>query len=173
MPEEAQTARCDECRAGVPVPNDFAHGDALACRNCGAQLRVLRGERNAAPRLVMADSAPLRTALDSTRQQIDKMQSELRTARASFGIGANGLGIGVLYVVTKIALEDQLLSQDLIVKAVGVAIAVGVLLEAANWLFLAKRKAISRLTTDLDAARAHCLSLQSRIREADRARKRN
>jgi hypothetical protein len=51
---------------------------------------------------------------------------------------------------------------------VGVAVLSGVLLEAANFFFLAKRKRLSQLTTELTGARAEGRSLQQKIREAGR-----
>jgi hypothetical protein len=164
---EAQTARCDECRADLKVPADYAHGDKIRCERCGAQMRVLRGE-SGPPRLVMADSGPLKGALEQNRIRTAQLQSELQTARHSIGIGINGLGIGVLYVIAKIFLEDQLFTQTLILTAIGIAVLVGVLLELANHLFLAKRTEITRLTGELDAAKQEARQLQSRIREADR-----
>jgi len=53
-------------------------------------------------------------------------------------------------------------------EAVGIAILSGLLLEAANFFFLAKRQRMSRLSADIQEARAEGRSLQQKIREATR-----
>jgi hypothetical protein len=60
------------------------------------------------------------------------------------------------------------LSAGLLASAVGVAIVSGLLLEAANWSFLAKRSAITRISGELEEARAEGQRLSQKIREATR-----
>jgi hypothetical protein len=44
----------------------------------------------------------------------------------------------------------------------------GIFLEAVNYLFLAKRQAISRFSEELEEARSEGLALRQKIREAGR-----
>jgi hypothetical protein len=158
-------ARCLHCRADVEVPASYADGDHVRCGTCGTQHKVQRGD---VLRLVLADIAPLRDSHRENQQRIGILQADLRQARGSFGIGANGLGIGVIYVVWQVALKEQPISQHLFMEALGIAIASGVLLELANWLFLAKRQTISRLQEEIRQTEAENRLLQQRIREASR-----
>lgn len=160
-----ERARCVHCRTDIVVPASYAHGDHIKCGTCGTKHKVVRGE---VLRLVIADVAPLREALFDNRRLVERLEDELRGARRSFGIGANGLGLGVLYAVAKVALEEQPLSQDLLLASLGVALLSGILLEAANYLFLAKRQRIRRLSAELDEARANGRQLDKLIREASR-----
>jgi hypothetical protein len=52
------------------------------------------------------------------------------------------------------------------VAALGIALFSGLLLEAANWSFLAKRSAMTRLGRELEEARAESQKLRQQIREA-------
>lgn len=163
-----QTARCPQCRSNADVPDTYSHGDTLSCNVCHFQLRVLRSDKGAL-RLVVADAAPLRDQVSFNRVQLDRLQSELREARASFGIGANGFGVGVVYLVSRIALEERNLDLALALEALAVAVAVGIGLELANHFFLKKRKAIERIGGDIAQLREDQKHLQSLIREAERA----
>ena len=49
-----------------------------------------------------------------------------------------------------------------------VGLASGIFLELLNWLALAKRKHIRRISQDLDEARAEGRALQQKLREASR-----
>jgi hypothetical protein len=84
MPEQASTitpqrARCVHCRAMVTVPDSYQHGDHIKCGGCGTQHKVARGE---VLRLVLADLAPLRESLSSNEILVDRLESEMRDARA-------------------------------------------------------------------------------------------
>lgn len=158
-------ARCLHCRADVEVPASYADGDHVRCGTCGTQHKVQRGE---VLRLVLADITPLRDSLREHLQRVGILEGDLRRARGSFGIGANGFGIGVIFVVWQVALKEQPLNQHLFVEAAGIAIATGLLLEAANWLFLAKRASILRLQAEIHEIQAEARLLQQRIREASR-----
>lgn len=159
------TARCVHCRYEVLVPESYAHGDHIKCGSCGTQHKVSRGE---VLRLVIADVAPLREMLQENRTRVESLEAELRDARASFGIGANGLALGVIYVIYQLGLKDEPMSQGLIWQAVAVAVVSGVLLELANYFFLAKRQKITRLTGEIGVLRSEGLQLQQKIREASR-----
>jgi hypothetical protein len=145
------------------VPETFADGDNLQCKTCGVGLRVIR---RGALRLVIADVEPLRHELRAAQQRISSAEKDLARARASLGIGANGLGLGVLYVVAKVALEEQPLSRELILSAVAIAIVTGILLELANFLFLAKRREMARLSAEISEMEKDSQDLQRRIRES-------
>ena len=134
--EKAQTARCVHCRSDVSVPNSYAHGDHIKCGTCGTQHKVVRGD---VLRLVIADAAPFREMLYENERLVERLEDELVGARRSFGIGVNGLGMGVIYFLVQVGLNEQIWSVALIWEAVAIAVASGVFLEAANWFFLAKR----------------------------------
>jgi hypothetical protein len=119
-------------------------------------------------RLVIADVGPLKEALFDIRRVIERIEDELRGARRSFGIGANGIGLGVVYAVYQVAINEQSLSQQLLLASIGVGLASGVFLEAVNYLFMAKRQRIRRLSAELDEARANGRQLEKQIREASR-----
>jgi hypothetical protein len=163
--EQGRNVRCISCRSEIFVPDRYADGMQISCGGCSTQLRVERGE---GVRLVYADPLALRETLRQVKQSIDEANRELRTARASWGIGVNGLGIGVLYVVARVALEDRPLSTELIGGAVVLSLIVGLLLEVVNTLFLAKRQAISRLTEQIRQATAEKKDLERKIRESSR-----
>jgi len=159
------TARCVSCRADIDVPDHYAHGDHIKCGACGTKHKVARGDRL---RLVLADLGPVKDALAQNQQMVRRLEAELADARGSFGIGANGLGVGVAYAVYQIAMEGAHLNAQLLVGAILVALVSGLLLEGANWAFLAKRQRIARLTGELDEARQEGGRLRQLLREAAR-----
>ena len=158
-------ARCVSCREEIAIPDQYAHGDHIACGTCGTKHRVVRGDR---VRLVLADVTPLRDALAQNQHMINRIQAELAHARASFGIGANGIGIGVAFAVYQVGLKGEPLSMSLLWNAIGIALVAGFLLEAANWAFLAKRQAITRLSEELDEAQREAQQLRQKIRDSTR-----
>jgi hypothetical protein len=158
-------ARCVSCREEISVPDQYAHGDHIACGTCGTKHKVVRGDRL---RLVLADVTPLRDALTQNQQTINRIQAELAQARASLGIGANGIGLGVAFAVYQVGFKDVELSMNLLWNAIGIALIAGLLLEAANWAFLAKRQAMTRLAVELDEAQAEARQLRQKIRDATR-----
>jgi hypothetical protein len=162
---QGQIGRCVSCRSEVSVPDSYADGDQISCGSCSVQLRIVRA---GGLRLVIADPLALQESLRQLKQEIARANVELQAARASWGIGVNGLGIGVLYVVARVALEGRDLNRGLIIESVVLSVLVGVLLEATNYLFLAKRQAIARLTQQLKLAVAEQRELQRKIRESAR-----
>jgi hypothetical protein len=160
-----QNARCAHCRADISVPDSYTHGDHIKCGTCGTKHKVSRGE---VLRLVLADVAPLRDALVENKRVVERLEDELQGARRSLGIGVNGLGVGVLYAIVQIGLNDATISADLAWTSLGVALLVGIGLELANHLFLAKRQRIHRLSEELQEARENGRRLQKVIREAGR-----
>ena len=167
--EKTQTARCVNCRSDIAVPASYAHGDQVKCGTCDTRHKVVRDERGQLTRLVIADVGPLRDAVQANRALVNRLEADLAAARHSFGIGVNGLGLGVLYVLAQVGLEDKPLSQTLALQAVGVALVTGGLLELTNHFFLAKRTKIARLTADLNDARSEGRQLAQKLREASRA----
>lgn len=165
MAEVTSSARCVSCRSDVAVPDSYATGDHIKCGVCGTQHKVQRGE---VLRLVLADIEPIRHSLRETERRIHGLTSELTRARGSLGIGANGFGIGLIYVIYEIALKDQPLTSSLGRDGVIVAIVTGILLEVANFLFLAKRSQITRLNAEIEQLREEGRDLQQKIREASR-----
>lgn len=159
------TARCVNCRSEVTVPERYAHGDHIKCGTCGTQHKVLRGD---ILRLVIADVTPLKEALRENERLVERLEDELRGARRSMGIGGNGVGIGVAYAVWQVALQEQALDQALLWRALLVGIASGFALELVNFLFLAKRQRIRRLSAEIEEARADGWQIQQKIREATR-----
>jgi hypothetical protein len=161
----SQKALCVHCREEVSVPGHYAHGDHIKCGACGTKHKVARGDRL---RLVLADVGPLRDALSQNQQMVSRLEAELVHARASFGIGANGLGIGVIFVLYQVGMRGEPLSMGLFMNALGIAIVSGLALEAANWSFLAKRSAITRIGRDLEEARAEGQRIRQQMRDATR-----
>jgi len=157
--------RCVNCREEVAIPDQYAHGDHIACGTCGTKHKVSRGDR---VRLVLADVTPLRDALAQNQHTINRIQAELAHARASFGIGANGIGIGVAFVVYQVGWKGEPLSMNLLWNAIGIALVAGLLLEAANWAFLAKRQAIARLSEEYEDAQTEARVIRQKIRDATR-----
>ncbi len=153
------------CRSEVVVPDSYAHGDHIKCGTCGTKHKVSRGD---VLRLVLADVGPLREKLTANQLLVERLTDELNGARRSIGIGANGLGMGLIYFLYVVAVKEQPVSIGLGVRTLVVALVVGVALEVVNYLFLAKRHRIHRLTTELDEAKTEGRQLQKLIREADR-----
>lgn len=164
---DAVKARCVHCRADILVPDSYHHGDHVKCGQCGTRHKVSRGEREGV-RLVLADVGPLRDALHANESLIGRLEDELRGARHSIGLGANGVGIAVAYVMWQVAMKDMPLSTDLLWSAAMVGVGSGVGLELLNYVALAKRKQIRRISAELDEARAEGRSLQQKIRDASR-----
>ena len=164
---EPVKGRCVHCRADILVPDTYHHGDHVKCGQCGTRHKVMRGEREGV-RLVLADIAPLRDALHANQAMIGRLEDELRGARHSVGLGANGVGLGVLYLLWQVALKDMPISTDLILRAVMVGVGSGIALELLNYVALAKRKQITRISHELDEAREESRALQQKIRDASR-----
>ncbi|MBX7185742.1 MAG: hypothetical protein K1Y01_11415 [Vicinamibacteria bacterium] len=158
-------ARCISCRAEVLVPDSYAEGAQISCGSCATQMKIVRA---GGLRLVIADPLALRETLRQVKADITQASRELQEARASWGIGVNGFGLGVLYVVARVALEERRLDRGLIIEAVVLSVLVGVVLELVNYLFLAKRQAISRLTEQIRLAEAERKDLERKIRESSR-----
>jgi DNA-directed RNA polymerase subunit RPC12/RpoP len=165
MAEAVQKARCAHCRSEILVPDSYQHGDHIKCGSCGMRHKVSRGD---VLRLVIADVAPLREALQSNQSLTDRLEAELRIARGSYGIGVNGLGIALIYALWQIVRKDHPIDAALAWEAIGIAVVSGLLLEAANLFFLAKRQRLRRLNTEIEEARAESRALQQKIREAGR-----
>ena len=161
----AQKARCVHCREDVSVPDHYAHGDHVKCGSCGTKHKVVRADRL---RLVLADVGPLRDALGQNQQLVSRLESELARARASFGIGANGMVVGVIFGLYQVGMRGAPLSMNLLLNALGIAAVSGILLEAANWSFLAKRSAITRIQRELEEAREEGDRIRQQMREATR-----
>jgi len=121
-----------------------------------------------AVRVVLADIGPLKDALRAHEMQQSRLEAELRHARASFGVGVNGMGLGVAYAIWQVGFKDGQIGMPLLWEVVAVAMLSGVLLELANYFFLAKRKAMSRLSGEIEDVEAERRSLQQKIREASR-----
>jgi len=156
-------ARCVNCRTEITVPPDYAHGDHIKCGTCGTKHKVQRGE---VLRLVLADVTPLKDALSANQTLVERLEDELQGARRSFGIGANGLGLSVIYLLYEVALQDRQWDSGLIAEGFGVLIGTGLFLELVNFLFLAKRQKMTRLSEEILAARADGREIQRKIREA-------
>ena len=163
--DDGSKGRCVNCREEMSIPDQYAHGDHIACGTCGTKHKVARGER---VRLVIADPSPLRDALAQNQHTIERIEAGLAQARASLGIGANGFGIGVAFAIYQVGWKGEPLSLTLLLNAIGIAVLSGILLEAANWAFLAKRKTIARLSEELDEAKAEARQLRLKIRDATR-----
>jgi hypothetical protein len=158
-------ARCAYCRSDVSVPDAYAQGDHIKCGSCGTKHKVVRGE---VLRLVLADLGPLQDALRANELHLDRLEAELAHARGSFGIGANGIGIAVIFLLWKVTYDAETWSKDLLWSAVGVGIFSGLLLELANYAFLAKRRAMSRVSLEIETAQAEGTRLKQQLREAGR-----
>jgi hypothetical protein len=166
MAEGVQKARCAHCRSDISVPESYHHGDHVKCGSCGMRHKVSRD--GGVLRLVNADVGPLRDALLHNRNLTERLEAELRHARGSFGVGVNGLGIGLIFALWQIMRENRAIDTDLAWEAAGVVVVSGLLLEAANFFFLAKRQRLRRLGEEIDEARAEARTLQQKIREASR-----
>jgi predicted RNA-binding Zn-ribbon protein involved in translation (DUF1610 family) len=163
---DTQKARCAECRSEISVPATYAHGDHVKCPTCGTRHKVVRSGE--AVRLVLADTTPIKEALRANEAQVTRLEAELRHARASFGVGVNGIGIGVAYAIWQVGFKDRPIELGLVWEVVGVAVLCGVLLELANFFFLAKRKQMSRLNREIEEVRTEGRALQQKLREASR-----
>jgi hypothetical protein len=158
-------SRCIHCRSDIAVPATYAQGDFIKCGTCGTQHKVIRGE---GVRLVIADVTPLKETLRSNNIMIERLEDELQGARRSFGIGVNGLGIGVAYAIYLVAFEEHTLDMQLATKAVSVMVASGIFLELLNYFFLAKRQRVKRLSAEIEEARQNSDELEQKIRESGR-----
>jgi hypothetical protein len=162
-----QKARCVHCRSDIAVPATYTQGDFVKCGTCGTQHKVIRGAGEGV-RLVLADVTPLKEALRTNDALVERLEDELQGARRSFGIGVNGLGIGVAYAIYLVALKEHSLDMTLLTKAVTAMVVSGILLELLNYLFLAKRQRVKRLSAELDEARSDSEELAQKIRESSR-----
>jgi hypothetical protein len=160
-----QKGRCVHCRSDIAVPATYAQGDFIKCGTCGMQHKVIRGE---GVRLVIADVTPLKEALRVNDAMVDRLQDELKGARRSFGIGANGVGIGVAYAIYLVAFREHALDMELATKAILAMVAGGGVLELLNYFFLAKRQRVKRLLAEIEEAEANSAELQQKIRESSR-----
>jgi len=158
-------ARCVHCRSDIAVPATYAQGDFIKCGTCGTQHKVIRGE---GVRLVLADVAPLKEALRTAHMQVERLEDELQGARRSFGIGVNGLGIGVAYAIYLVATQEHAMDMELATKAITAMIVSGLGLELLNYFFLAKRQRVRRLSAELHDAREIADELEQKIRESAR-----
>jgi hypothetical protein len=165
MAEDVPKARCVHCRVDIAVPASYAQGDHIKCGSCGTKHKVVRGERL---RLVLADLGPVQEALTMNEHLVHRLESEFAHARASFGIGANGIGIGVGFLLYQLGFKGASLNGELIGNAAGIALIAGLMLEAANYLFLAKRQAMVRISAELEEAEAEGARLRQLIRETTR-----
>jgi len=159
-------ARCVYCKVDVSVPAHYAHGDHIKCGACGTNHKVIRGGDRL--RLVLADVGPVRDALAQNEQLTTRLEAELAHARGSFGIGANGFGIALIYALYQVGVRGEPIGKGLVVEIVAVALVSGLALEVANWAFLAKRQRITVLTRELEEARADATRLRAILREATR-----
>ena len=165
MAEAVQKSRCQHCRSEIVVPDSYHHGDHIKCGSCGMRHKVSRGD---VLRLVPADVAPLKEALEANQTMVERLEAEARVARGSFGIGVNGLGLGLIYALWQIMRNDHPIDVDLAWQSVGVAVVTGALLELVNFLFLAKRQRLRRLSEEIQEAKAESRALEQKIREASR-----
>ena len=120
-------------------------------------------------RLVLADVAPLKEQVRENQKRIEDLEADLRHASASLGVGANGLGVGVIWVLYQVGLKDALLSTGLFWQAAGLALVSGLLLELCNYLFLAKRHRMTQLSAEIATLKGEGRQLQQKIRDASRA----
>lgn len=156
-------ARCVYCREEVEVLDRYAHGDHIKCGKCGTKHKVVRGERL---RLVLADVGPLREALSQNETLVERLESEIARTRLSFGIGVNGIAVGVAYAGYQVLANRAPVDFALLWQAVAVALVCALLLEAASWGFLAKRSRITRLTRELEDARVEGARIRALLRDA-------
>ena len=157
--------RCVHCRSDMAIPATYAHGDFIKCGTCGTQHKVVRGE---GVRLVIADVTPLKEALNNNNVMVERLQDELQGARRSFGIGVNGIGIGVAYAIYLVAMQEHALDMQLATKAVLAMVGSGIVLELLNYFFLAKRQRVKRLLAEIEEAQANSDELEQKIRESSR-----
>jgi hypothetical protein len=165
MDEKASVARCAGCPAEVNVPDSYAHGDIIRCGICGTSLRVVRGDRL---RLVPSDLAPLKSALDDLAARRERLEDELQGARGRLGIGVHGLYVGLAYVLYQIAFNEHVWSVGLFASAFGIAAVSAIVLEVLNFLFMAKRIRIERLSSEIEELQQEETAARHRLREATR-----
>jgi hypothetical protein len=149
----------------VVVPATYEHGDQVRCGSCGTSHRVVRGERL---RLVLADVAGLRDNVRAAEERAAQIEADLHRARGSIGIGVNGLAVGLAYLLWRIGLVDESWTTALLWRAAALSLGSAVLLELANYLFLAKRQLMIRLGEELEAARADVRQARQLLRDASR-----
>jgi hypothetical protein len=159
-------SRCVSCRAEIEVTDRYAHGDHITCGTCDTRHRVLRGD---VLRLVLSDVAPLKEQFQDNQKRIEDLEVDLRHASASLGVGANGVGVGVIWIIYQVAHKDAMLSSGLFWQAAGLALVSGLLLELSNYLFLAKRHKMTQLSADIATLKGEGRQLQQKIRDASRA----
>ena len=111
---------------------------------------------------MLADIGPMRDALAQNEQLTTRLEAELAHARGSFGIGANGFGIALIYALYQVGMRGEPIGKGLVIEIVVVALLSGVTLELLNWAFLAKRHRITTLTRELEEARADAMRLRGR-----------
>ena len=154
---------------GDLVPDRYAHGDHIKCGACRTKHKVVRGDRL---RLVLADVGPLRDALGQNQQLVERLEAELAHARPASASASTASASASSSCCTRWASRAHP-SRESPVDAVGIAIVTGLALEAANWSFLAKRSAITRIASELDEARAEgrcCGSRSARRARSEPAR---
>jgi len=161
----APNVPCVSCREDISVPDRYAHGDHIVCGACRTKHKVVRGDRL---RLVLADVGPVRDALSQNEQLVSRLESDLARARSSYGIGFNGIFFGLAFAAYQLVVKNVPISTSLVLNAAGIAIVSAVLLEAANWSFLAKRSAITRISEEIEEARAEGARIRHQLREATR-----
>ena len=159
-------ARCVNCRTEIDDP-------AGLCPRRPHQVRHLRHQAQGAARRRPAAGAGRRQAPEGRpARQPDPWWSASRTscrgARRSFGIGANGLGIGGdLPASYRSRLNEPAWSLGpASPRGSASLVGTGLLLELANFLFLAKRQQMTRLSEEIQTARADGREIQRKIREA-------
>ena len=103
--------RCVHCKVEISVPDHYAHGDHIKCGACGTKHKVVRGDRL---RLVLADIGPMRDALAQNEQLTTRLEAELAHARGSFGIGANGFGIALIYALYQVGMRGEPIGKGLV-----------------------------------------------------------
>jgi len=157
--------RCVHCRVAISVPEHYAHGDHVKCGACGTKHKVVRADTL---RLVLADAGPVREALAANERLAARLEGELSRVRRSFGIGANGFALGLVFAVFEVGTRRQPIGGELVAEAIAVALVAAALLEAANWAFLGKRRRITALARELDEARAEGVRLRTILRDAAR-----
>lgn len=158
-------ARCVHCREDIQVADRYAHGDHIKCGVCGTDHKVVRGDRL---RLVLADVGALRDALAQNEQLVGRLEDALVRARRSFGIGANGIAVATAVVAFQVFVREMPIDSDLLWLFLAIAVVSGGLLEAANWSFLGKRRALIRIAGEIADARTEGEKIRARIRETTR-----
>jgi hypothetical protein len=116
----------------------------------------------------LADTAPIREALQANDALVGRLEGELQGVRRTFSMGVKGLGAGVAYFLYQIGFGDRALSAELTWEAVAVGIVCAIALEVANFLFLSKRRRIRQLSAEIDEAREERRRLEKLLREASR-----